>query len=467
MAVHTRHPVGAPPSAPIRESTGHLLLRGYTIFVLFVALATTFWFNLLGAVGLVILVCTTTLVSGILWAVLRPVIAWRQLPWLPLAYVAWAGASVIWSTWRDATVLTWVLLAATTVQGLFIASVLTWRELVRAIASALKWVMALSILFELWVSLIVQHPILPNFLLWDGDMVTELDWSRNNLFDGGRIQGIVGNAHLLAIAALLAIIVFAIRIASGAPRKALLYGWIALSAFLLWRSSSASVWLAVVAVALVLVTALLMRTTRRPGERTKFYVAYAAVGLGGVLAAWFGRDAILELLGRGGDLTGRTGIWEAVWARVVEHPVLGWGFSTPWLPWVPEIDGWIVVNDLTVFHAHNMWLDALFQVGAIGLALLALTYVALIWRAWFFAIDRPRWDLTADRPYQALTLLPTLVMTVLLVQGLAESRPLSEWGWLFVVMLSHKIGQSPLVGEGPAERRLAMERGEQVERTTR
>jgi O-antigen ligase len=464
MAVHSRHPVGAPPAAPARESTGHLLLRGYTIFVLFIALATTFWFNLLGAVGLVILVCVTTLVSAGLWVALRPVIAWRQLPWLPLAYVAWAAASVIWSTWRDATVLTWVLLAATTVQGLFIASVLTWRELVRAIASALKWVMALSILFELWVSLIVQHPILPNFLLWNGDIVTELDWSRNNLFDGGRIQGIVGNAHLLAIAALLAIIVFAIRIASGAPRKALLYGWIALSAFLLWRSSSASVWLAVVAVAVVLATTLLMRTTRRPGERTKFYVAYAVVGIGGALAAWFGRDALLGLLGRSDDLTGRAGIWADVWARAIEHPVLGWGFSTPWLPWVPEFDGWIVVNDLTVFHAHDMWLDAFFQLGAIGLGLLILTYVALIWRAWFFAIDRPRWDLTADRPYQALTLLPTLIMTVLLVQGLAESRPLSEWGWLFVVMLSHKIGQSRRVGEGPPPRRHAMERGEQVER---
>ena len=464
MAVHTRHPVGAPPAAPVRESTAHLLLRGYTIFVLFLALATTFWFNLLGAVGLVILVCATTIVSAVLWAVLRPVIAWRQLPWLPLAYVAWAATSVIWSTWRDATILTWVLLAATTVQGLFIASVLTWRELVRAIASALKWVMALSILFELWVSLIVQHPILPNFLLWDGDIVTELDWSRDNLFDGGRIQGIVGNAHLLAIAALLAIIVFAIRIASGAPRKALLYGWIALSAFLLWRSSSGTVWLAAAAVALVLATALLMRTTKRPGERTKFYVAYAVLGVGGALALWFGRDQLLGLLGKSGDLTGRQGIWEAVFARAVEHPVLGWGFSTPWLPWVPEFDGWIVVNGLTVFHAHDMWLDAFFQVGAIGLGLLVLTYVALIWRSWFFAIDRPRWDLTADRPYQALTLLPTLVMTLLLVQGLAESRPLSEWGWLFVVMLSHKIAQSPIVGEGPAERRLAMERGEQVER---
>ncbi|HAQ59357.1 MAG TPA: ligase [Microbacterium sp.] len=464
MAVHTRHPIAAPPAAPVRESTGRLLLRGYTIFILFTALATTFWFNLIGAVGLVILVCATTLVSGVLWSVLRPAIAWRQLPWLPLAYVAWAGASVIWSTWRDATVLTWVLLAATTLQGLFVASVLTWRELVRAIASALKWVMALSILFELWVSLIVRHPILPNFLLWDGDIVTELDWSRNNLFDGGRIQGIVGNAHLLAVAALLAIIVFAIRIASGAPRTTLLYGWIALSAFLLWRSSSGTVWLAAVAVAVVLASALLMRTTKRPGERTKFYVAYAIVGLGGALAVWLARTQILGLLGKSSDLTGREGIWNDVWARAIEHPVLGWGFSTPWLPWVPEFDAWIVVNDLTVFHAHDMWLDAFFQLGAVGLGLLVLTYAALIWRAWFFAIDRPRWDLTADRPYQALTLLPALVMTVLLVQGVAESRPLSEWGWLFVVMLSHKIGQSPLLGEGPTERRLTTERGEQVER---
>jgi hypothetical protein len=41
--------------------------------------------------------------------------------------------------------------------------VLTWRELVRAIASALKWVLALSILFELWVSVFWGGPILPEF----------------------------------------------------------------------------------------------------------------------------------------------------------------------------------------------------------------------------------------------------------------------------------------------------------------
>jgi exopolysaccharide production protein ExoQ len=466
MALHTRHPVGAPPQAPARESTGHLLLRAYSILLLVIALATTFWFNLLGAAGLVALVGATTVASVIVWLVLRPTIGWRRLPWLPLAYVVWAGASVIWSQWPQATLLTWALLVATTVQGVFLGSVLTWRELVRALASALKWIMGLSLLLELFVSIVLRHPILPNFVLWDGEVVTELYWVRDNLFDGGRIQGIVGNAHLLAVAALLAIIVFSVRIASGA-RRGWLIGWIVVPAFLLWRSSSATVWLTVAATALVLATALLMRTTRRPGERTKYYVAYAGIGVALAAVLWFGRDMLLGMLGRSSDLTGRQGIWDAVIARIAEHPVLGWGFATPWVPWEPAFDGWIIVNDLTVFHAHNMWLDAWFQLGAIGLGLLVLAYFGYVWRAWFFAVDRPRWDLDADRPYQALTLLPTLIATVLLVQGLAESRPLMEWGWMFLVIFTHKMAQSPLVGEGPAERSLAMERGESVDRTLR
>ena len=191
-------------------------------------------------------------------------------------------------------------------QALFVGSVLTWRELVRAIASALKWIIALTIVFELWVSLVVGGPILPNFLPWSGPLKTELYWSRNNLFDGGRIQGIVGNAHLLAIAALIAIIVFAVRIASGAPRRGLLYAWIALSAFLLWRANSATVLLTGVAVLVVLTTALLMRRTTLPGERTRYYLAYAGVAIVGGATLWFLRDPLLNVLGKSGDFTGRT-----------------------------------------------------------------------------------------------------------------------------------------------------------------
>src|SRR5690606_29726729 len=39
MAQYTKHPVSAPPTAPERESTGHLLLRGYATLVVFVAFA--------------------------------------------------------------------------------------------------------------------------------------------------------------------------------------------------------------------------------------------------------------------------------------------------------------------------------------------------------------------------------------------------------------------------------------------
>lgn len=43
MAVYTNHPLQAPPSAPARETTGHLLLRGWCIFVIAGSVAGTAW----------------------------------------------------------------------------------------------------------------------------------------------------------------------------------------------------------------------------------------------------------------------------------------------------------------------------------------------------------------------------------------------------------------------------------------
>lgn len=467
MAVHSKHPASEPPTAPVREKTGHLMLRAWCVFVLFIALATTAWYNLLGPVGLVGLAGAVGLVSTIVWIVIarragddRPRAHWARLPWFPLAYVLWATASLLWTAWLDATAITLVILYATTLQGVFVAAMLTWRELIAAIASALKWVVGLSLVFELWVSVVVRAPLLPNFVDVPDDIPAELYWSRNNLFDGGRIQGIVGNANLLAIACLLAIIVFAIRLAADAPRRGMLIAWIVLSAYLMVRANSATAWLAAISVAVVLGTVLLMRTARGPGARTKWYLAYAAIAVGGGAVVWFARDAIFSALGRSSDLTGREDIWNTVLAKAAEHPVVGWGYSTPWIPWEPAFQEWIIDHDLTVFHAHNMWIDVFFQLGAIGLVIMIATYVSLIWRSWFFAVDRPRWDLRGDRPYTSLTLLPTLVTTVLLVQGFAESRPLMEWGWMFVVMLSFKIKQAPHIGVGPAEQSAAIERGE-------
>ena len=460
MAMYTNHPVSAPPSAPVREATGHLLLRAWCVFVIVFALGGVGLVNAVGPMVSTVIVVATAVVSAVVWVVVRPPVAWRRLPWLAFGYVGWAFLSVLWSAWPAASVLTLLLLGITTFQGLFVGAVLTWRDVVRAVASAAKWIVGLSLLFELAVSVFVRGPILPGFVIPTSRMDPIVYWSRDNLFDGGRIQGVFGNANLLASVMLVAIIVFAIRFAAGAPRRLWLLGWIVVAAFLFVRAGSATAVISAAFVALVLGTVLVMRTASRPGERTRWYVLYALVGLGSAAALWVGRDAIFGLLGRGADLTGREGIWADVLARAAERPFTGWGFSTPWIASEPLIDGWIVDHGQTVVQAHSVWIDVFFQLGGVGVLLFVLVYLAYLWRSWFFAVDRPRWDLRADRPYSPLTLLPTLIGALLVVQGLTESGPLLLWGWMFVVLFGAKIKQASLVGVGPAEQSIAIERGE-------
>ena len=45
------------------------------------------------------------------------------------------------------------------------------------------------------------------------------------------------------------------------------------------------------------------------------------------------------------------------------------------VPSDPFFDGWITDHGETVMQAHNMWLDVYFQLGIIGLVLVALTVV--------------------------------------------------------------------------------------------
>jgi len=471
MAQYTKHPVTTPPTAPERESTGHLLLRGYAIVVLIVAFAHTAVYNLVGVYGAAIVMVLLLLAAcaiGIPMIARRTpyAFAWRRLPWAAIGYTALALISVAWSQWRGPTVATWVLLAAVTVNALLIAHALSWQEIIESLASAFKWIVGLSLALELWVSLVLRHPLLPNFLDVTGDDVDpHLYWVRSNLFDGGRIQGIVGNSNILAIVSLFAIITFGVRIAQHARWRATHILWLVLAAFLMLRASSATAYLCALAAAVVLLVALLIRRARRPRERARVYAACGGVVVIAVAALVVFRQPLFTALGRGSDLTGRTDlIWTKVLERAGHHPIFGNGFSSPWIPTDPAFDGWIIDHGITVFHAHNMWLDVLMQLGAIGLALVAVAYISLLWRAWFFAADRPRWDLRADRPYSPLTLLPVLFTVVLLVQGLAESTPIMLWGWLLLVLFSFKIKAVPLVGVGLSEQSRVTERGRRARR---
>lgn len=445
------------------------MLRGYIILVLITTFAHSAVYNFVGEIGAILTLAAfllATLAIGVpMIARGRPQpFAWRRLPWAATAYAALALVSVAWSQWRGATLLTWTLFATVTITALFIVHVLTWHEIVRALASAFKWILGLSLALELWVALVVRGPILPNFFVRpDGEIDSHWYWVRGNLFDGERIQGIVGNSNLLAIISLFAMITFGVLFASRVRWRTTLALWGLLAAYFFIRAGSATAFACAAAAAVVLVVAVLMRRTTTPGGRTRLYV----ISVGGTAvigaAAWLFREPLLGLLGRSSDLTGRSDkIWEKVLDRAAEHPVFGNGFSSPWVPFDPAFAGWIEDHGITVFHAHNMWLDVLMQLGVVGVALMAVAYFSLLWRSWFFAVDRPRWDLQSDRGYSPLTLLPSLFTVVLLVQGLTESTPIMLWGWMLLILLSFKIKAVPLVGVGERER--VIERGERARR---
>ncbi|GAA2894020.1 O-antigen ligase family protein [Microbacterium esteraromaticum] len=464
MAVYTKHPVAALPAAPPRETTAHLMVRAYSVLSLFCIFAHTAVYNLVGPVGSGILL--TILTAGALAIWVPAVVAqrptrfpWRRLPWAALGYAALALVSTLWSRWPTATLLTWSLLAAITVTALLIATMLTWQEIARALSTVLKLILGLSLAIELWVALVIRHPLLPNFVdLPDGKVDPHLYWVRGNLFDGGRIQGVVGNAHTLAMMCLFALIVFGVLYATQVRRRTMLIVWAALAVVLLVKAASATVYLSIAVVVAVLIAALVARVTRRRGL---LYLGFGVVAAVGVTAAVLLRDSLLALLGKGSDLTGRIEIWQAVWDRAITRPVLGNGFSSPWVPWDPAFDGWILNHGLSVFHAHDMWLDVFLQLGVVGVVLMAVAWLALTWRAWFFAVDRPRWDLDAERPYSPLSLLPVLLAAVLLVEGLAESAPIMLWGWLLLILLSFKMKAVPLIGVGVGERTPVISHGPQ------
>ncbi|GAA3927135.1 O-antigen ligase family protein [Microbacterium soli] len=458
MAEHSKHPVAAPPAAPARETTGHLAVRGYGVLCLFAVFAHTAVYNLVGPVGAVIVMIVLTAGALAIWipavARRRPTrFPWRRLPWTALGYGALALVSVLWSRWPGATLLTWPLLAGVTVVALLVGTMLSWQEIVRALSTTLKLILGLSLAIELWVALVVRHPILPNFAdIPDGRIDPVSYWVRGNLFDGGRIQGIVGNAHTLAMMCLFALIVFGVLFAARVRRRGLLVVWAALAVFLLVRAASTTVYLGVAVLLAVLAAALVARAADGPRARRRAYLCFALVGVVVVATAVLLRDRILAVFGKSSDLTGRVEIWRAVWERAITRPVFGNGFSSPWVPWDPAFDGWILDHGITVFHAHDMWLDVFLQLGATGVVLMGIAWLALTWRAWFFAVDRPRWDLDARRPYSAISLLPLLMTTALLFEGIAESAPIVLWGWLTLILLSFKMKSVPLIGIGVGER---------------
>ena len=374
----------------------------------------------------------------------------RRLPMFLLLFLAFATASIAWSAYPGASALGVALTLATTAVAVFLATCLTWEELLETFSDAMRWVIGLSLVFEFVVAAFIRRPVLPFWVDYsDLDKIpAAFYWSRDLLFEGGRIQGIVGNANILGMLALLGLIVFALRLAArkGSP----VWGWFWLLAALATIALTRSSTVIVAAVAVTLTAAFLGIVRRTAGvARLVAFVCGAIVVAGGVVAAVVARGPILAALGKSSDLTYRFEIWETVGALAAERPVVGWGWVSYWAPWVHPFDDLIVIRGVTYLQAHNAWLDVFLQLGAVGLALFGLFVIGALVRSWGMAAEITRIRYSAAELRWPETAAPLLLLVALLVQSLAESRLIIEIGFALLVVIAVKTGwRDPERAEG-------------------
>lgn len=405
------------PASPYR-----LFLATFGFFTL---AAGDFWRYLLSwwGWGAIVLVFLTLAIVELV----RSRLEIRRIPLLLGATLALMALSIIWSAYRVESVLGVVATLVTTTFAVFLATCFTWAELVDALARAMRVALGLSLLFEFVVSVFVRDKVLP---LWvdysDLDKIPNaFYWSRDLLFEGGRIQGIVGNANILAMIALLALIAeVARRVAGrGSWYGSIVWTVVALGMLALTRSTTV-----LVAALVVAVVVLVAWAARRASGGRRLGVAVALVagtGAAAALALVF-RAPLLALVGRSSDLTNRLDIWAAVTDLALQRPVAGWGWISYWAPWVAPFDDLAVIKGVTYLQAHNAWLDVFLQLGILGLVVLGLLVVTTLVRSWVYAMDGPRAD----------ALVPFALLLAILVQSLAESRLLIEIGWALLVIVS-------------------------------
>lgn len=421
------------------ESKTRLGVGAWAIAVFAFVLGANGIRNLVGLPAYFVLAGVVVVVSVAIFVVVRPErFRWYRLPAPLYWFLGWAALSIIWSAYRLESVLGVLAQLGTTAVAVALAFVLSWHELLRALAAALRWIVGVSFLFELWVSIFVRAPLMPWWLEQPGGKVRKiLFWSRDLLFDGGPIQGIVASSVLFGFIGLLALIVWGIQLRAGLVRPVFGWFWVGMAGLTLVLTRSATVWVALAAVLAALALALWARRLG-PERRAPLYAtAGIAVAVAAALAI-FARDFVFGLLGKSGDLTGRAETWAKVWELVEQHPVVGWGWVSYWPTWVKPFKGLDTKAGMPVPSAHNAWLDVWFQLGIIGVLVFAPLVILTLWRVWFRAVDQPRQGPGPALPYATSALWPWLVMVALLVQSITESRILIEWGWILLVVLAAK-----------------------------
>jgi len=188
-------------------------------------------------------------------------------------------------------------------------------------------------------------------------------------------SGILNSKNALGFWASMAVLLYVTLSASTQSffLKFLCYLFAAISLFLLIRSDSATSLLAMlVAGSLSLYLYIAFRF-----QLGFVRMVVLALLFGGLLGFAMSNIDTAQILGRSGDLTGRSEVWRQTWKLIMAKPLTGYGYGSIWFPndatlWIQQS-----LTDFTwvVYHAHNGFLQVASEIG-LPLSCVALLMVA-------------------------------------------------------------------------------------------
>ncbi|MFM1984489.1 MAG: hypothetical protein RL723_924 [Actinomycetota bacterium] len=355
-----------------------------------------------------------------------------EIRWPLATFMGWLTLSILWSAYPAVSTLAVFSQLATTAFALFLVAQFSWRHLLRVFANVIRFILGASLIFEFAAAAIIQGPIAPIFKNYEGDKppAAAFYWTQGNLFDGDRIQGIVGNSNLLAFVGMLGVVIFAVEYAIIGTKRWLSALCVLGSLSAIFLAKSAGIGFAMTAVVIAAIVSIAAEGKDRETRHKYYRIAYAFAGTVAVLVAFY-RAEVFEFFGKSPDMTGRSGIWKLVLGLVEQRPFAGWGWTGHWMPGVEPFEGLVVIGKVPYYQAHNAYLDVTMQLGAVGAILFAMLLLVTFVKLWRLAV----------RHTVALYLWPVLIFMGLLVWSLTESRMLIEIGWLLLMIFAIKVNE--------------------------
>jgi exopolysaccharide production protein ExoQ len=284
-----------------------------------------------------------------------------RLTWPPnivclLAYLSFAGSSVVWAFSPESSFVRFVQ-QAMIVTSIILPAMLAARaaDIMRGLFLCFAFALLLNVFFVLYGSVDIVNCSATNFCY----------------------QGYFGGKNYLGECAAVAFLLSLYEIFHGGWRRALGIVFVAIALVFVFLSDSKT------AFGLIIISPFLAQLTLTVQKMTRVSPAIILLSIPfcyTVASMVFQvniMDRVAYMLYHDSTLTGRTVIWDFVQYEIGRRPLLGWGYLSFWLvPGSPssEASGWVKLMP----NAHNGYYDTTLEIGYVGLVFLYVFIIATL-----------------------------------------------------------------------------------------